>query len=59
MGPFEGVSLLFNDNLISIAKELNFSESNICILQDNEENIKKTFPEVYKNPKAADLSLSA
>jgi hypothetical protein len=49
MGPFEGVSLLFNDNLISIAKELNFSESNICILQDNEENIKKTFPEVYKN----------
>jgi len=49
MGAFSELSNNFFKNIIEKAKELNYSESNILILQGNLNELKDKFPDVYSN----------
>ncbi len=39
----------FNESLIDIAKDMNYSEENIIILEGDESLLKRKYPEIYEN----------
>ena len=49
MGAFTELSKLFKGGLVHQAMRHHYSESNICILEGNEERLRNSFPEVYSN----------
>ena len=44
-----GLTKFFNESLVDIAKQLNYSNSNIIILEGKEIELKNNYPDVYKN----------
>lgn len=51
MGAFLGVSHFFKRPLYEVARDLGYGEDNILILQGNEYDLVKNFPETYYNMK--------
>lgn len=46
---YQELSKFFEMPLESLAKKLNYSESNIFVLEGNEEKLKTLYPDVYEN----------
>lgn len=49
MGAFSEYSKLFKNGIVDAAKNLNYSDSNICILESTIDVLQERFPEVYAN----------
>ena len=49
MGAYQELSNKIFEDIVKVAKDLNYSESNILILDNKETELKENFPEVYNN----------
>lgn len=49
MSAYSEYSKLFKDGISTAAKEMGYSQSNICILEGTIEELQSNFPEVYSN----------
>ena len=49
MGAFEQLSVCFRDGIVAVAQRLGYSEANVLIMEGNEAELRRRFPDVYAN----------
>ena len=49
MGAYEGLTQFFSADLCALAEYYEYSEENLCILEGNEQELQRSFPQTYHN----------